>query len=91
MIIQNAYIYTPQHRFVRGDLCIRGGRIVPPCAPEPGETVLDAAGLYALPGLVDIPSTARWGMISATLTKPACRPLQILRPAKACWRSARPR
>ena len=54
MIIQNAYIYTPQHRFVRGDLCIRGGRIVPPCAPEPGETVLDAAGLYALPGLVDI-------------------------------------
>ena len=54
MIIQNAYIYTPQHRFVRGDLCIRGGRIVPPCAPELGETVLDAAGLYALPGLVDI-------------------------------------
>ena len=40
MIIQNATIYTPQHRFVRGDLCIRGGRIVPPCAPEPGEFII---------------------------------------------------
>lgn len=91
MIIQNAYIYTPQHRFVRGDLCIRGGRIVPPCAPEPGETVLDAAGLYALPGLVDIHFHGAVGHDFCDADEAACRPLQILRPAKACWRSARPR
>ena len=55
MIIKNAKVYTPEHRFVRQDLVIRGGRIVPGApAPEPGEEVLDAEGLYALPGLVDI-------------------------------------
>ena len=54
MIIKNANVYTPDHTFAVQDLYIRGGRIVPPCAPEPGETVLDAGGLYALPGLVDI-------------------------------------
>ena len=55
MIIKNAKVYTPEHRFVRQDLVIRGGRIVPDApAPEPGEEVLDAEGLYALPGLVDI-------------------------------------
>ena len=55
MIIKNAKVYTPGHRFVRQDLVIRGGRIVPGApAPEPGEDVLDAEGLYALPGLVDI-------------------------------------
>lgn len=54
MIIKNAAIYTPQHTFAVGDLTIRGGRIAPPCRPEPGEPVIDATGLYALPGLVDI-------------------------------------
>ena len=54
MIIKNAAIYTPQHSFAVGDLAIRNGRIAPPCRPEPGEKVVDATGLYALPGLVDI-------------------------------------
>lgn len=54
MIIKNAAIYTPQHSFAVGDLAIRNGRIAPPCRPEPGEKVVDASGLYALPGLVDI-------------------------------------
>ena len=52
MIIQNALVYTPRHTFERGTLFIRNGRIVPFAAPEAGEEVIDAEGLYALPGLV---------------------------------------
>ena len=54
MILQNALVYTPRHTFERGTIVIRDGRIVPFAAPEEGEEVLDAEGLYALPGLVDI-------------------------------------
>ena len=54
MIIQNALVYTPRHTFKKGSIVIREGRIVPFAAPEEGEEVLDAQGLYALPGLVDI-------------------------------------
>ena len=54
MIIQNALVYTSRHTFERGTLFIRNGRIVPFAAPEAGEEVIDAEGLYALPGLVDI-------------------------------------
>ena len=54
MIIKNAKIYTPRHTFEEGDLFIRDGRIVPFAQPEEGEEVVDAAGAYALPGLVDI-------------------------------------
>ncbi len=54
MILKNALVYTPAHTFVPGDLVIREGRIAADAAPLPGEEILDAAGLYALPGLVDI-------------------------------------
>lgn len=54
MIIQNALVYTPRHTFEKGSIVIREGRVVPFAAPEEGEEVLDAQGLYALPGLVDI-------------------------------------
>ena len=54
MIIQNALVYTPRHTFEKGSILIREGRIVPFGTPEEGEEVLDAEGLYALPGLVDI-------------------------------------
>lgn len=54
MIIRNAKVYTPQHTFAVQDLVIRNGRIVPQAKAEPGEQVIDADGLYALPGLVDI-------------------------------------
>lgn len=54
MIIRNAKVYTPQHTFTVQDLVIRNGRIVPHAMAEPGEQVIDADGLYALPGLVDI-------------------------------------
>ena len=55
MILQNALVYTPRHTFERGTIVIRDGRIVPFAAPEEGEEVLDAEGLYALPGLVGYP------------------------------------
>lgn len=54
MILKNALVYTPAHTFVPGDLAIRDGRIAADAAPLPGEEVLDAEGLYALPGLVDV-------------------------------------
>ena len=54
MLIKNAFVYTPRHTFEKGSILIREGRIVPFAQPEEGEEVLDAEGLYALPGLVDI-------------------------------------
>lgn len=54
MILKNALVYTPDHTFVPGDIAIRDGRIAADAAPLPGEEVLDAEGMYALPGLVDV-------------------------------------
>lgn len=58
MIIRNALVYTIQHRFEKKDILIREGRIeeVSVCGKQfsdAGEMV-DAEGLYAIPGLVDI-------------------------------------
>ena len=86
MILQNALVYTPRHTFERGTIVIRDGRIVPFAAPEEGEEVLDAEGLYALPGLVDI--HFHGAMISATAPRRPSRRWLILRPARACWPSA---
>lgn len=54
MIIKNAKVYGIDGSFAEKDLVIRQGRIVFGAAPQEGEEVLDAAGAYALPGLVDI-------------------------------------
>ena len=57
MIIRNAEIYRENHRFEPGDLIIRGGRIRSGSSsifPESGEEIIDASGLLAIPGLVDI-------------------------------------
>ncbi len=54
MIIKNAKVYDIDGSFAEKDLVIRQGRIVFGAAPQEGEEVLDAAGAYALPGLVDI-------------------------------------
>lgn len=53
MIIKNAKVYTTEG-FVEKDLVIRDGRIVFGAAPSAGEEIIDAAGAYALPGLVDV-------------------------------------
>lgn len=55
MRIRNANIYTEEHRFVRGDAAVENGRFVS-CTGEPAgeEAVVDAEGMYLIPGLVDI-------------------------------------
>ena len=51
MIIRNADIYGADHHFHRGDLRISGGRVA---ACEATGEEIDAEGLYALPGLLDL-------------------------------------
>ena len=52
MLIRNALVYTDDHCFEKRDLWIAGERITGTPAAE--EEAIDAEGLYALPGLVDI-------------------------------------
>ncbi len=54
MILKNAKLYRPDHHFAAGDAAIRNGRFTADTVPQPGEAVLDAEGLFALPGLVDV-------------------------------------
>ena len=54
MIIKNAKVYTPEHIFATQDLVIRDGRVAFGAPPMENEEVLDAGGLYALPGLLDV-------------------------------------
>ena len=66
MLIKNVNIYTAEHGFSAGDLLIRDQRIVINTAEEPerqselsglllpDEEIIDASGLMALPGLVDL-------------------------------------
>ena len=90
MILQNALVYTPRHTFEHGTIVIRDGRIVPFAAPEEGEEVLDAEGLYALPGLVDIHFHGAMGKDFCDGTEEPSRRWRILRPARVCWPSAPP-
>lgn len=54
MIIKNAQVFSADHRFHEADLTIRNGRITACSRPLDGEIILDASGLLAIPGLVDI-------------------------------------
>ena len=58
MIIRNALVYTTEHIFEKKDIHVVGERIARLCSPEDeqrtGEVAIDAEGLYAIPGLVDI-------------------------------------
>ena len=61
MLIRNALVYTDDHRFEKRDLRTAGKRIAGSSEALAGENraaaeeeVIDAEGLYALPGLVDI-------------------------------------
>ena len=55
MIIKNADIFTPDHRFVQGDVAVTGDRFSTVLEKADGDgQVVDAAGLYMIPGLVDI-------------------------------------
>ena len=55
MIIKNANIFTAEHKFVKGDAAVADGRFADPSDwKEEDGKVLDAEGLYMIPGLVDI-------------------------------------
>ncbi len=58
MIIKNAQVYTEDHHFQKLNLRIQGTRIhqiqEENIVAEEGEVCIDAGGLYAIPGLVDI-------------------------------------
>lgn len=52
MIIKNALTFTENNEFVKKDIYIDGDKIVDSL---PSETeIIDAEGLYAIPGLIDI-------------------------------------
>lgn len=50
MIIRNGWIFTEEGRFEEKELCMQDDRI----AENPCGEVLDASGLYVIPGLTDI-------------------------------------
>ena len=55
MIIKNANVFTAEHRFAKGDAAVADGRFADPSDwKEENGQVLDAEGLYMIPGLVDI-------------------------------------
>lgn len=56
MIIKNAYVYTTEHVFEKKDIFLKGERFSEDMGMEAmaEEAVIDAEGLYAIPGLVDI-------------------------------------
>lgn len=58
IVIKNAYTWQENGDFIRRDLYISNGKFVTFC--EPDETV-DATGLYACPGLVDVHTHGRAG------------------------------
>lgn len=56
MIIKNGIVFREDKTFVREDLYIENGRIAESVNRVTDTTEIDAAGLYVLPGLVDIHS-----------------------------------
>lgn len=58
IVIKNAYTWQENGDFVRRDLYIEQGRFVEHCSAD---EVIDAAGLYACPGLVDVHTHGRAG------------------------------
>lgn len=56
MIIKNGIVFREDKSFTRGDVYIENGRIAEYANQVTDTTEIDAAGLYVLPGLVDIHS-----------------------------------
>ena len=56
VLIKNATLFNNQEPVVIQDIAIEGGRIVKRAASVEGDAkkVVDATGLYAMPGLFDI-------------------------------------
>ena len=74
MLIQNAHAVTPGRDLGRSSIRVAGDRIVDigaGLAPAPGEEVVAADGLLALPGFVDIHTHGRSGCDFCDLTDAA--------------------
>lgn len=56
MIIRNAYVFQEEKKFLKQDFFTKDGIISLPHNAEKDEEILDAEGLYLIPGLVDIHS-----------------------------------
>lgn len=54
MIIRNASVYAENGSFIDGDIYIEGERFAASREDISDDTVIDASGCYAIPGLVDI-------------------------------------
>lgn len=54
MVIQGARVYSRNHKFEEKTIVIRDRRITEDACGDSAGTVLDASGLFAIPGLVDL-------------------------------------
>lgn len=56
MIIKNAMVFTERGGFKTKDICMRDGLFIDSemSAADPDEEVIEADGLYAVPGLTDL-------------------------------------
>lgn len=61
MIIRNGWVYNEDKTFSRRDLYIEAGKIAADSSQLTDKTILDASGLYVLPGLIDIHSHGAMG------------------------------
>ncbi len=61
MIIRNGLVFDEDKKFVLRDVYVENGRIVENEADVTDKTVVDAEGLYVLPGLIDVHSHGACG------------------------------
>lgn len=61
MIIKNGYVYGEDKTFQKRDLYVEGGKIAADINRVSDRTELDAAGLYVIPGLIDVHSHGACG------------------------------
>ena len=54
MIIKNVKVYQEDQTFKEGEICIRDGVFVGNADAQEGEEILDGAGCYAIPGMIDL-------------------------------------
>ena len=54
MLLKNAYLFTPDKKFVFGSFSVEDGLFKRVMSGVPGETGFDLQGAYVIPGLIDI-------------------------------------
>ena len=69
MIIKGAEVFQEDGTFCRQEVRVKGGKIVGGGCEGVEEEVIDASGLYAVPGLIDIHFHGCMGKDLATVQK----------------------